>query len=128
MTDIAALVDRLEQAGPESQAELLKEAWLIIHHGGYEPEGEWDGCRKCDRFTAMLDCGAYVSAAEMLVDREGDWPQVTYMGPNPNNRNQRHRIELWPKGGNKPHKRHANTWALALAAACLRAAIAGKEG
>lgn len=142
-TDIKAmtsLATRLEQAGPESQAELLREAYEAIF--GFSPKhDEWYGIEPEQRaqgryFTAMLDCGAYLSAAEMLVtdgahfgcgfdaprngNRTYSWGWVRLAGCQSYFTSPRQdgfkRLEPTPYAP-----------ALALAAACVRAAIAGKE-
>lgn len=66
MTD---LIQRLEAGTVGGQRELLLEVWQEVHHGGYPPEGEWDTCRKCDAFSRMLDCGAYLDAVMLMVPR-----------------------------------------------------------
>lgn len=117
-TDTEALATRIEQAGPESQAELLGDAFDAIHA---EEGDDWSAATQTDygRFTAMLDCGAYLSAAEMFVPDGYDW----IVGHT--NNGLTIYAEVGGTGGD--FTRFASTPALALAAACLRAAIAGKE-
>lgn len=73
MTSPAKLAERAEAATEGEQREVLEAAWLLIHHGGYAPENERDTCRKCDRFTRLLDAEAYLDAAVMLVPEGMTW-------------------------------------------------------
>lgn len=116
MTDLAT---RLEQGTAEQQQELLEEAWDTIA----PLRGIAWASVNAGRFGRMIDAEAYESAALTLVpEGEGRWPQVYYVGPNPNDQRYGHRWSVWEKGKIEPHKGHnKDSSALALAAAALRA-------
>lgn len=79
-----------------------------------EPDGfAW---REAPTYTASLD-----AAMTLVPNGEGRWPQVYYVGPNPNNQRQGHRWSIWLKGKAEPVKgHHKDSSALALCAAALR--------
>lgn len=70
MTDREQLAARIEAAGVDEQRAMLGEAFAYIHKmdDGLAP-ADWSALNWpfADRFTAMLDAGAYLDAAMMLV-------------------------------------------------------------
>lgn len=54
------LADEISAARPERQKEMLERLYDACPHA-------WKGGNSYARFAAMLDCGAYLSAAESLV-------------------------------------------------------------
>jgi hypothetical protein len=111
--------DQIASATPDQQREVLEGLWLAHHHGGYPPEGAHDTCRKCARFTAMLDCRAYESAVLMLVPDKyrDDWilscygSYGAYLAPDP----------MYFSEGYADAIGYGATAALALAAAIAKA-------
>lgn len=112
MADIEALAARLEQAGPESQAELLREVGDFLLQGNWTVHGS---------FNHMLDCGAYLSAAEMLVP-EGWTYEITHWVDGSS------AVVCQYNPGDAPDgEGGAATSSYALAAASLRASIVGNR-
>jgi len=120
------LSSRMEQASPEQQRELLEEAAKAIH-----PE-PWLWAR----FLKFLDCGAYESAALMLVPEGAqlaiytDWALTAGYPKNPDGsvtitddmpRGVWVRSYGWGEFENIDGE--ARTMALALAAFAIRAAL-----
>lgn len=142
MTTLSELADRLEQAGPEDQAGLLREVFVAVFP---KPESYLQACSRPNetdeyllslaerikdrvtmwhRFVAMLDCGAYLSAAKMLMPAGMTFyvDTGTSIGVSDCHAcvwNVENRLQ---QGGCKS----ASTDSYALAAACCRA-VAGKE-
>lgn len=125
---MTTLQTRLAQADKPTR-ELLEEVWEAIHgpkppriHGGSQELTDW--LHLHNPFYRMIDAEAWTSAVEMLepeiVNR---YPQIYYIGPNPNNSRDGHRYEFWTKEcGRKPIRaQHPHSKALALAIACLKA-------
>ncbi len=121
--ELLALAERCEAVTAEMQGKLIEEAWTMIHHEGYPPEGDWDTCKKCDFFYHILDARAYESAALMLVPEGAsfqlhvhpDLIRGMWCGIFPD-----------PEGEDR-FSSSAATPALALTAASLRAAVAMME-
>lgn len=108
MTDLEQLALRCEQAeGPDKF--LGREVLLACGKGYVSPLYRW------------LDPTASIDATLTLVpEGEERWPQVEYLGPNPNNARTGHRVWLWLRSG-KVRGEHPTSFALALCAAALRA-------
>jgi hypothetical protein len=70
-------------------------------------------------YTASLD-----AAMRLLPQGEGRWPQLEYIGPNPNNPSDGHRVKIWSKGSKPVRGENPVSFALALCAAALRARAA----
>lgn len=68
------------------------------------------------RYTASLD-----AAMTLVPDGNGRWPQVEYIGPNPNNKAVGHRWRIWLEGRPRMTGHSLASAALALTAAALRA-------
>lgn len=144
MADLNELADRVEKAsGPDRRLDaqialacLPEYAGWIEHPAGNgnqwgeiapsrEAFDDWlihDGS-PClvgsPPFTASID-----AAMSLVPEGEGRWPQMIYRGPNPNNGDQAHRVEIWWQSRN-PDKGHSKaSFALALTAAALRALAA----
>lgn len=124
-TGLENLATRLEQAEHESQAELLREAFEALHPWGEPVHSPYFGesrtrplaaLRKKVSFTAMLDIGAYLSAAEILVRSEHGF-RVEHFGEG------KACACVWPRARRPALCPEATTAALALAAACVRAAL-----
>ena len=62
-----------------TEREALEALWTRIK-GEPPVAGDWSTGAEYDRFAAMLDAGAYLSAAEMLVQRE--YPKWAVTGRN----------------------------------------------
>lgn len=121
------LIERLEAAKGPSR-ELF---WEAFEACGFE-RFSWNDWSHPDtpelhswaRYSRLLDAEAWTSAAEMLVPTgEGRWPQLDYVGPNPNDSSKGHRWAIWlkkrPSKACRGHNKALS--ALALAAAALRA-------
>ena len=116
--------DRIEQAAPDMR-EVLELAFFDIY--GREPDKvhipEWNQWRDREiRFTRFLDAEAYTDAALMLVpDRYKDdyilTSSAAYLGPDP----------MYYSEGEAQHIGYAETLALAIASASLRAKGPGHE-
>jgi hypothetical protein len=108
---LSELAERCEQAtGPDVQLDRdIFEASEIVPdraHGLVYPHYA---------FSASLD-----AALTLVPEGDGRWPQVEYIGPNPNNVGQGHRWRIWFVTGRISGQSKA-TAALALCAAALRA-------
>lgn len=114
-TEIAA-------ARPEEQREVLERLWRAW----------WQACGPCKMgthaiFTAMLDCGAYLSAAEMLMpDGEREWSLERNIGRDERFPEYQARICIWlrkddPEELSPQWIANATTPALALASAIAAA-------
>lgn len=101
-------IPRMEAASPSEQRELLAQAFEALQPGIDAP----DWLSSAAKFYAMLDAQAYLSAAEMLVPPGA---KLTYQ--NHGDINGKH---MWLVSPNERFV-SANTPALALAAASLRA-------
>ena len=111
MTPALTLATRCENAGPEMQRELLREAWKIIRQPCHT-------CAEWRAFAAMLDAEAYESAA-LSLKPEG-WLRSFTDDPDDLGGVI---AELWTKKRNA--WANASTPALALTAAILRAMEVG---
>jgi hypothetical protein len=92
--------------------------WERRQLGGVIPWFDRDGemHAAAPRYTASID-----AAGSLVPVGEGRWPQQCYTGPNPNNGEQGHRVDLWLSGSVKVRGRSRHHYALALCAASLRA-------
>lgn len=104
------LSTEIEQAGAERQRELLAEAWRVlkVRWDGDVPDG-------AEQFKAMLDAGAFESAA-MILAPEGWWIEVhRFPGDGSGLGVLKH-----PREVRKDNRVKAATPALALLGACMR--------
>ena len=124
MTDLAT---RIEQAGPKQQREMLKEAWIRIHHGDGAADTPHNTeflddpeCRRCDAFWSLLNIGtdeAFTGAALMLVEG-GHSYELTKIETPPTGAE----MFIWNMNElGEGDRGEAVTPALAIAAACVRA-------
>lgn len=127
MTDLST---QIEQAKPEQQREMLKLAWIRIHHGDGAADTPHNTeflntseCRRCDAFWNLLNIGtdeAFTGAALMLVPEGRVWTSGetgwAYL----------HSPDCNRVGGQWAN--NCSTPALAIAAACVRAHDAKEEG
>ena len=109
------MTDRIEQAAPDVR-DVLEDAWRDHHGYPLECHPIEAKCPYCNKFRRFLDAEAYTDAALMLVpDRYKDdyilTSSAAYLGPDP----------VYYSEGEAQHIGYAETLALAIAAASLRA-------
>lgn len=102
---------------PDQQREVLEALWTQLH-GGTDPQwcqyyDEVEVRHEARYFLAMLDCGAFVDAALMLLPEGWGWSAHAPSVPEPDNPPS---ARIWA-GGKGVFEASGNTPALALCAA-----------
>ena len=116
------LISRLEQAEAGSKhLDCLIENALGLAKFDRDPKvgfGDADYNRREPKpYSTSLD-----AVMTLVPEGKGRWPQLEYMGPNPNNAANGHRWKIWISGSQKYHGESQHSSALALCIASLKAA------
>lgn len=129
-TELLKLAERVEAlSGPDREVDSaivlalfpvtrIPSSLINGKDGWYDPDRIFVG--KSWYFTGSLD-----AAMTLCQPDENRWPQLEYIGPNPNNIEDGHRVRLW-FNDKKASGQSMVSAALALCAAALRALAKGE--